>query len=184
MDKTSLRKSMRQLTRDLTPEFRDTMSRQILARLAALEPFAAARTVGLFMSLPDEIRTQEFVQALAAEKRVALPVVEGDDMRFEYYTPAEGLHTGSFGIDEPSRGQLCLPEEMDAVVVPGVAFDRAGNRMGRGRGYYDRWLATAPASLVKIGICYPHQLLDTIPHESHDIAMDYTISMEPTTGRP
>lgn len=176
MDKSTLRKSMRELTRALTPELRDTLSCKALERLTLVEAFEAARTVGLFMSLPDEVRTQEFVEALAARKRVALPVIEGDDMRFEYYVPAEGVRTGSFGIDEPARGLLCPPEDMDVIVVPGVAFDRAGNRMGRGRGYYDRWLAAAPATIVRIGLCYPHQFLDAIPHEPHDIPMDCIVT--------
>lgn len=178
MDKTTLRKDMRQLTRDLAPELRDTLSRRALSRLAALEPFAAARTVGLFMSLPDEVRTQEFVEALAAAKRVALPVVAGDDMHFEYWEPASGRRTGKFGIEEPRGGLLCPPEEMDIIVVPGVAFDMEMRRLGRGRGYYDRWLATAPATLLKAGVCYPHQLVGQLPHEPHDIAMDMVVTAD------
>lgn len=97
----------------------------------------------LYYSLKDEVDTHEFVRKWSREKRILLPVVVGDDLELRVYTGPEDLATGSYGIEEPTGELFTDYAAIDFVAVPGVAFDNAGNRLGRGKGYYDRLL---PAS--------------------------------------
>ena len=97
-------------------------------------------------------------------------------MRFFDYDPAT-LQPGAFGIDEPGPDAAeCLPERIDLVFVPGVAFTAQGERLGRGRGYYDRYLSQPGMQAMKIGVCYAHQLVRTLPSELHDVVMDGVIA--------
>ena len=97
-------------------------------------------------------------------------------MRF-YDFRAERMASGSFGIDEPQGAELCPPEQIEVMVVPGVAFTRSGARMGRGRGYYDRYLGAAEAAhIYKIGTCFACQLVDELPTELHDVAMERVVA--------
>ena len=138
---------------------------------------AAARTVGVFCSLADEPDTSEaLARWSAAGRRLAVPRVEGDVMRFYEYDPRT-MRPGAFGIAEPGpEARLCEPRELDLVIVPGTAFTAAGARMGRGRGYYDKYLAQPEVHAVKIGVCYAHQLVGELPSEPHDVAMDCVIT--------
>jgi len=112
----------------------------------------------------------------SAAKRIVVPRVEGDAMRFYDYAPGE-LCRGAFGIAEPSVAERpCDPAEIDFIVVPGVAFTAAGARMGRGRGYYDKYLSQSGFRGVKAGVCYAHQLVVELPVELHDVFMDYVVT--------
>ena len=112
----------------------------------------------------------------SAVKRSVVPRVEGDAMRFYRYDP-QTLRPGAFGIAEPGpEAQACDPSEIDLVIVPGTAFTSAGVRCGRGRGYYDKYLAQPGVHAVKVGVCFAHQLVGELPAEPHDVAMDYLIT--------
>ena len=87
---------------------------------------------------------------------------------------------GAFGIEEPGpQAELCDPGELDLIVVPGVAFTAAGQRMGRGRGYYDRYLSQPGVRAVKVGVCFAHQLVVSLPVEPHDVTMDRVVTDAP-----
>ena len=176
MTKKELRAAMRKLNRGIAPAERAAASERIFARVELSEAFGRARTVGVFCSLADEPETAEvFVRWSAAGKRLAVPRVEGDVMRFFVYDPRT-MRPGAFGTAEPGPGALeCAPQELDLVIVPGTAFTAAGARMGRGRGYYDKYLALPGVHAVKIGVCYAHQLVGELPAEPHDVAMDAII---------
>ena len=131
---------------------RKLQSANILAALEAHPAFRAANTVLLYHSLNDEVDTHAFIQKWSSEKRILLPVVVGDDLELRIYT------------------------DIDFIVVPGVAFDAKGNRLGRGKGYYDRLLPRIP-SAYKAGICFPFQLVEEVPAESFDIRMDIIITI-------
>ena len=83
------------------------------------------------------------------------------------------LVLGRFGIREPAPGPQL--EKLDLIVVPGLAFTVTGNRLGRGAGYYDRFLATVPTTTLKVGVCFEFQLVPQIPSESHDVIMDVVV---------
>lgn len=187
MDKSELRATMKQRNRALAPNEKRAAAERIFAAVGALPEFAQARCVACFCALPDEPPTAEALHCWSGSKRVVVPRVEGDTMRFYDYRP-DALVRGAFGIDEPSVGASggpvgasatdggfvheCPPETLDLVVVPGVAFTRDGARLGRGRGYYDRYLSQPGLRAFCVGVCFAHQLVDALPVEPHDRAMD------------
>lgn len=130
----------------------------------------------LYHSLKDEVDTHAFIRKWSREKRILLPVVTGDDLELRLYTGPEDLTIGAYGIEEPTGALFTDYSTIDLIVVPGVAFDRDGNRLGRGKGYYDRLLPRIP-SAYKIGICFPFQVVDEVPAEPFDIRMDEIISL-------
>lgn len=150
-------------------------SAEILAALEAHPAFRAATTVLLYHSLKDEVDTHEFIRKWSREKRILLPVVVGDDLELRLYTRPEDLKPGAYGIEEPTGELFTDYADIDFIVVPGVAFDRNGNRLGRGKGYYDRLLPRIP-SAYKAGICFPFQLVEEVPAEPFDIRMDEIIT--------
>lgn len=177
MTKKELRAVMHRKNLGITPSERAAASGRIFARAELSEAFGRARTVGVFCSLADEPDTSEaLARWSAAGRRLAVPRVEGDVMRFYEYDPRT-MRPGAFGIVEPGpEARLCEPRELDLVIVPGTAFTAAGARMGRGRGYYDKYLAQPEVHAVKIGVCYAHQLVGELPSEPHDVAMDQVIT--------
>ncbi len=117
-----------------------SQSAEILAVLEAHPAFRAAHIVLLYYSLKDEVDTHEFVRKWSREKRILLPVVVGDNLELRVYTGPEDLATGAYGIEEPTGERFTDYAAIDFAAIPGVAFDAAGNRLGRGKGYYDRLL--------------------------------------------
>ena len=167
---------MRRLNRALDSQQRLRASAAIFSAVERLPEFRAARTVAVFAALPDEPATDEVLARWASTRRVVLPRVEGDAMRFYRYDP-QTLRPGAFGIAEPGpEAQACDPSEIDLVIVPGTAFTAAGARCGRGRGYYDKYLSRPDVHAVKVGVCFAHQLVGELPAEPHDVAMDYIIT--------
>ena len=165
----------RTLMKQLVQEHAECLSRLSQKALTALQRnahFEAARTVLLFHSLNDEVDTHAFLCEVARRKRVFLPVVRGEAMFMAEFLPDEPACRGRFGIEEPQTP--LYHGAIDVAVVPGMAFSAAGHRLGRGRGYYDRFLAQC--ACYKIGLCFSFQCLDAIPAEPHDIMMDEVIT--------
>jgi len=135
-----------------------------------------SRTILLYNALPDEVPTQALMDELVARgKTVLLPCVINDtDMELRRYTGPQDLQTGSFGILEPTGELFTDYDTIDVAIVPGMAFDAEGHRLGRGKGYYDRFLSRVP-HLYKIGLCFSWQLVDHVPCDEHDIKMDEVI---------
>lgn len=210
MDKKELRKTIRESKRHFDREALDEMSLAVIRRLTAHPQFAAARTVMLYHSLPDEVDTRRLLagpasvavpsQSLMSEAQseesfvpsdasVLLPLASADsagktillprvtsetDMELRLYTGPDDLSRGAFGIMEPCGALFIDYSRIDLAVVPGMAFDCHGHRLGRGRGYYDRFLPLLPRA-YKIGICFPFQLVDTVPTDPMDVIMDEII---------
>ena len=151
----------------------------VLSALEAHPRWQAAHTVLLYHSLPDEVDTHAFIRRWSARKRILLPVVKGDDLELRLYTGDDRLTEGAFHIDEPTGTAFTDYAAIDLAVIPGVAFDRRGNRLGRGKGYYDRLLPRIPTA-YKLGLCFPfqvlNQILNQIPAEAHDIPMDEVLT--------
>ena len=173
-DKSQIRKSAKLAVKALTDSQKAENSTLILRRIAQLEVVEHAEVVALYASLPDEVQSYALIEQLARTKRVVLPRVAGDDMDFYAYAP-QSLKVGAFGIEEPQGAEIVAPEQIDVVIVPGVAFTEDGKRCGRGKGYYDKYLSRDGFRAVKVGVCYKEQLVEDIPNEPHDIVMDYTI---------
>lgn len=173
MTKKELRAAMKHRNLELTGSRRSEASARIFAAVERLPAFAAAHCIALYCALGDEPETQPlFARWPAAGKRLIVPRVEGEEMNFYDYDSA-GLVSGAFGIAEPGpEAQPCDPHRIDLLVVPGVAFTAAGDRLGRGRGYYDTYLSRHGMRAVKVGVCYRHQVVGELPVEPHDVKMD------------
>lgn len=153
------------------------LSAAITSRLEQHPWFQSASCVLLYHSLPDEVDTHNLIQRYISSKTLLLPTVVGDELELHIYDSTSGVRQGAFNITE-SQGPLLQPTEyptIDLAVIPGVAFDAAGHRLGRGRGYYDRLLPLL--SCHTIGICFPFQLLTSVPHEPHDMMVDEVLSI-------
>ena len=173
MNKDELRKIIQQRKRQFSSEQLDKLSHCIMARLLAHPKIMAAETILIYHSLPDEVRTQKIIAELQNEgKTIVLPaVIEDGMMELRLYTGAHDLAEGAFHIMEPCGKRYTRFEDIDVAVIPGVAFDSHNNRLGRGRGYYDRFLPSLP-HCYKIGVCFDFQKLQNIPVETNDIKMD------------
>lgn len=172
-DKTSLRAHVRMQKKLLPAHVRQEEERAVWRAVEALPVFAEARRILLYHSLPDELSTRMlFERWHSMGKSLYLPVVAGDDLVVRPYAP-DAMRQGAYGIYEPQGDDVDV-SGIELVVVPGVAFDAAGNRLGRGKGYYDRLLSRTRA--VKVGVCYRCQLLSRIPAFSHDCRMDYVVT--------
>lgn len=180
MDKTAIRCRMRAHNRALAPQQRLALSEQLFRQIEQSEPFCRARCVALYCALDDEPATAEVLARWHAQGlRIVVPRVEGEVMQFYDWSPATQCR-GAFGIEEPTaEATRCAPQEIDLMVVPGIAFTADGRRLGRGRGYYDRYLAQKALHAYTIGVCYPHQLLDTLPTEPHDQPLNEVVSACP-----
>ena len=175
MNKSELRTYIKQQKRSFSRQQLEEWSLDIITRLKQEPHFQQAQTVLLYYALPDEVDTRDLLAALN-DKTVLLPrVIDDENMEIRYYQGAEDLQAGAFGIMEPCGQRFTDYEKIDVAVIPGMAFDRQGNRLGRGRGYYDRFLSRVPY-IYKIGLCFPFQLTDKVPAEDNDICMDVVIS--------
>ena len=167
---------MRELKRAVPMEEKLGRSDAVMRRVEELDEFQHASVVLLYWSMADEVQTHSFVERWYKEKTLLLPCVVGDDLVLRRYTGPECMTAGEqFGIGEPTGAVWQDLEKVELIVVPGVAFDRQRNRMGRGRGFYDRLLKSTP-NAVKVGVAYDFQMLDTIPTEPHDVKMDRVIT--------
>lgn len=150
------------------------LSDEILSRVEKHPVFQKAQTVLLYYSLPDEVHTHDFIQKWYNRKRILLPVVVKDTLELYTYTGTDKMTIGAYGIKEPTEGKFNNLKDIDLAIIPGVAFDRRGNRLGRGKGYYDRLLPFLVGT-YKLGICFPYQLLESVPTEDFDIRMNEVI---------
>lgn len=176
MTKQELRKEIRAAKKAVPFLEKCRRSEGIMAQVGQLEQFRKAHTVLLYWSMEDEVQTHDFVNRWYKEKCLLLPCVDGDDLRLRQYTGAECLKAGEqFGIGEPAGPEFTDLEQVELIIVPGVAFDLKGNRMGRGRGFYDRLLKSTPKA-YKVGVAFDFQIVDQVPVEAFDVAMDKVIS--------
>jgi 5-formyltetrahydrofolate cyclo-ligase len=181
--KAALRRRARALLREITPEQRRIGSAAASARLAA-EPFwRKAQAVLVFLSMPSEIDTAGLVRAALADgKRLAVPRCDSAGvMSAVVIRSLDGLAPGTLGILEPPAGAPALPpSELDVVVAPGLAFDAAGRRIGRGAGYYDRFLATPGVRAFVCGFGFERQVVPRVPVGTLDRPLDALVTEEHT----
>ena len=176
MEKKELRKIVRAAKGAVSLEEKIRRSMPIMQQVEQLTSFRNADTVLLYWSMDDEVYTHDFVKRWYKEKTLLLPCVDGDDLLLRQYTGPDSMQPGpQFGIPEPVGPVFEALEQVQMIVVPGVAFDHNKNRMGRGRGFYDRLLKSTP-NAVKVGVAFSFQLFDTIPTEPFDVPMDEVIS--------
>ncbi|MGB9886147.1 MAG: 5-formyltetrahydrofolate cyclo-ligase [Moorellales bacterium] len=185
-EKKALRARLLTRRQSLPPEEVRTLSRAVAVRVKALECFHQARVVFAYVAFRQEIETAELIQtAWETGKRVAVPRVDRQNRRLlalEIRSWSE-LAPGTWGIPEPGPAAPAVaPEEIDLALVPGVAFDRRGYRLGYGGGYYDRFLPLLRPEARSLGLAYSWQVLERLPVESTDVPVDYVVTEQELIG--
>lgn len=168
-EKSHLRKMLRAKLRTMESAWRLTASMELASRITQLETWQAAKVIGLFAGRADEMETSLL---WTAGKVFAYPKVVDGALRFLEVKELSELETGTFGLLEPFGEKRLMP---DLILVPGVAFDANGGRLGRGQGFYDRWLAAHPG-VVTLGVGFDFQIIAAVPMEGHDRRMDGVIT--------
>ena len=175
-DKKSLRAEVRRRIKLIPNEAKESAAEAIFTKIEATKAFTEAKCVALFVAMWDEVPTTAVLERWRMMgKRVVVPRVEGDVMRFYDYNP-EQMTTGAFGIEEPTSDTEIPAEALDLMIVPARAFTREGLRLGRGGGFYDKYMSLEGFRAYKIGIAYECQIFDSLPHAPHDIAVDVVIT--------
>lgn len=174
--KRDLRKKIRLLKNSVAEQERYALSSIVQQKVLQLEEISNAGTILLYHALPDEVDTSILLHSLSnrlsGSKRVLLPVVDGENLVLKEFVP-NLMQDGYMNILEP-EGDSVSPGEVDLAIIPGVAFDPRCNRMGRGKGFYDRLLPNMTCK--KIGIGFHFQIIDEIPCEPFDSPLDMVIT--------
>lgn len=178
--KSDLRRQLRAALASLTEEQRRLKSQTATALLVGAPEFAQARTVMLYLSSPQEVDTSGIaLKCWQAGKTVCVPKVSWDQRRMlptEITSLQVDMHEVRPGIREPTGGKPCPVQFIDLVIVPGLGFSDRGFRIGRGMGFYDRFLAQPDFLGVSCGLAYEEQIVDEIPVLDHDVPLGMLIT--------
>ena len=174
--KQALRRSALLARRSLSDEQRRGAAEAVVRRLLALPALRDARTVLLYAATADELDVTALVRPLVdGGTRTLFPRVRGERLELVAASDLLGLTLGYRGVREPV-GPPIDPEVVDVAIVPGVAFDVHGGRLGHGGGHYDRLLAALPEDRPRIGVCYACQVVPRVPREAHDLPVDLVVT--------
>ena len=175
MDKNELRCHIKQKKRQMTLEQIEAASKRLGQLLEECPLYREADTVYFYLPYNQEVRTWSMIQrAWAAGKRVAVPKVYGDEMRFLYITSFEGLEKSCCGIPEPVADGPVANDSNALVIMPGLAFDKEGHRIGYGGGFYDKYLNAQPGHPT-VAMCYEFQMQPQLPCEAFDVPVDVVL---------
>ena len=173
MDKHRIRIQMKARKALLDDVEKAVAARNAFELLEKTAAFMLSEHILLYHSLPDELSTREFIERWADRKHFYLPRVNGVNLDVLPYQRSR-MHLGAFNIEEPDGDVLNDLSGIDMLIVPAEAYDRHGNRVGRGKGYYDRLLSGLKA--LTVGMAYDFQLVDEIDAEPHDMRVNYIIT--------
>ena len=172
MDKKALRGEIREKKRAMTEEEIVSRSARLGELFLASDAYKNAKTVYGYLPYNQEVRTVPILeQALRDGKRVAVPKIYGDTMKFIYLDDLSRVEKSSFGISEPVADGPVAEDTTALVLMPGLAFSKKGDRMGYGGGFYDRFLADEPDHPT-LALCYAFQVVEILPTEEYDIPVD------------
>lgn len=172
MDKKALRAQIRQLKRAMTPQQIEEASRKLGEMFRQTEQYQNAATIYGYLPYNQEVRTVPMLeQAIRDGKRVAVPKVYGDDMKFIYMDDLSQVALGYANIPEPIADGPVADDKTALVLMPGMAFTKNGDRMGYGGGFYDKFLASEPDHPT-VALCYGFQMVEQLPTEEYDIPVD------------
>lgn len=171
--KRALRKAMKAKLRAISEQEREQAAQKVLPLMRAF--LASRRPQGpilAYWSMPEEFHTQGLVRALSLDYEVVLPVVRGAELELHRYTgDADMQAVPPYGILEPQAREVVAPDTVALAIIPGLAFDLSGGRMGHGKGYYDRLLPRM-ANARLVGLAFACQVVPTVPREAHDVQLD------------
>lgn len=173
-NKEKIRKELLQKRKNLSTYEVLKRSNEIIKNLENLREFKEAEKIACYISFNNEVFTHGLIKKYIKEKKILVPVVNKERKEIELSLLADwkDLSQGAYGILEP-REKLIV-NDADIIIVPGIAFDKRGNRIGYGEGYYDRLLSKLKA--IKIALAYDFQVLEKLPEEEHDIKMDMIVT--------
>lgn len=175
LDKKALRAQIREMKRAMSPEQIQKKSEKLGEMLFASQLYQKASTIYGYLPYNQEVRTTFMLEhALKQGKKVAVPKIFGDEMRFIYLEDLSSVEKGYSGIPEPIEDGPVARDEKALVLVPGLAFDAKGNRMGYGGGFYDKFFAQEPEHPT-IALCYSFQMVEEIPVEAYDVPVDQVL---------
>ncbi|WP_320054752.1 5-formyltetrahydrofolate cyclo-ligase [uncultured Acetobacteroides sp.] len=173
--KKELRNRIKVLKNEQNKKDWERTSDAIFAQIEETESFKKASSILAYWSMSDEVMTHKTVEHWSKCKKVYLPLINGDDLELVRFEGTEKMKPEPvFGILEPTSDDKVDICNIDLVIVPGVAFDNCCNRMGRGKGYYDRLLSESVA--VKIGVAFSFQIVDNVPVDPHDVPLDMVVT--------
>jgi 5-formyltetrahydrofolate cyclo-ligase len=170
-EKSELREKLKLIRDSVDSGLAETASQRVWNILKGRGEFQKAKGIGAFASIPHEINTYPILEGtLSMGKKLYLPKVSKDKSSFEFFpvTDLKNLTPGPFGIQEPTAAKAADWGDLDMVLVPGLAFDRKGNRLGFGKGFYDRVLPRLKKNCLIVGLGYAFQLVEKVPTRTHD----------------
>jgi len=174
-DKKEVRNRIKRLISVMTPQSKAEQSTAIWERFEQTSAFKENTDILIYWSMDDEVQTPAFIEKWAGQKRFYLPSIQGDELVVKRFTGTSALTPGqTFSIPEPIGEPISDLTPITLVIVPGRAFDAQGNRLGRGRAFYDRLLPKLPHA-IKAGVCFDCQKLPSVPNDDNDIKMDFVI---------
>jgi len=172
--KKALRKKIKTAFAQMEETERLMKSTIILEKLSKTKAFQKAQNIMLFWSMKDEIFTHDFVVEWSSKKNIFLPAINGNEIEIRRFDGIQKLKGGDkYGIPEPIAGLKAKADDIELIVVPGVAFDKNNNRLGRGKAFYDKLLKNTSAH--KTGICFDFQYFEQIPIGAYDIKMNEVV---------
>ncbi|MGI6047328.1 MAG: 5-formyltetrahydrofolate cyclo-ligase [Petrimonas sp.] len=171
--KKVLRKKIAEIKQSYSEKELQNLSEEVISTLELTEVFQKAKIVLAYYNLPDEVNTHELIRKYHLQKQILLPMVNNSELVLKKYVSEESMITSDFGIKEPMGEAFLEYDKIDLVIVPGVAFDRTLNRMGRGKGFYDRLLPKIKAPKLAVG--FDFQIFEKIPADDEDIKMNMIV---------
>jgi len=173
--KKAVRKQIKEKKKTYSLEEKKEKSKLIFNQIESLDAFQNAEIIMAYWSMDDEVFTHDFIQKYQNKKKIILPVVNGDNLDLKEFTGLSNLRSENyFGIGEPKGELFEQGNKIDLIIIPGVAFDKSLNRLGRGKAYYDKLLNTTKA--LKVGVCFDFQMLESIPVGKYDVKMDLILT--------
>lgn len=171
--KKILRKKVAEIKQSYSEKELQDLSEEVISTLELTEVFQKAKVVLAYYSMSDEVNTHELIKRHHLQKQFLLPMVNKSELVVRKYVSDESMLTSGFGIKEPVGDTFLEYDKIDLVIVPGVAFDHTLNRMGRGKGFYDRLLPKIKAP--KVAVCFDFQVFEQIPANQGDVRMNMIV---------
>ena len=173
--KAALRDEIKKLKKQIPLEERINKSTAIFNEIEKLDIFKNSKTIMCYWAMNDEVLTQNFIKKWYNDKKIILPCVRGSELILKVFSGEKNMDVGeSFGIAEPKGDKFTDYNAIDMIIIPGIAFDKQNNRMGRGKAYYDKILKNMKG--FKLAVAFDVQVIDEIPTDEHDIKMDMIVS--------
>ncbi|MCD6521721.1 5-formyltetrahydrofolate cyclo-ligase [Candidatus Calescamantes bacterium] len=175
--KERIRKIVKEKLKEISPTERKEKSVKITEFLLSHPFYLERNIVMVYLPLPEEVDTFPFIKrAITQGKKILVPWVKGEELIPVELCSLHKLKEGRWGIPEPMEKVLFSKKKIQLVITPGLAFDRKGNRLGRGKGYFDRFFTSLPEGVKKIGLAFHVQVFEEIPADSQDIPVDEVIT--------